>query len=137
MDVSSILKSLEEPERRTEPVDTKDILVWWDIETCSISLPTRGSSHAATCLLQDLQRHVTCDEICVTINVYGNGGTCSKAALDALITSGITLQHRILPCKQPGKISTDKKPHEILASEELVHSIFSCRILKNISLVES
>ena len=107
-----ILKCLEEPRRRSELVEgTKDILVWWDIETCPTIPPgtSTGSSTAATCLLRELQRHVTCDDISVTINVYGNGGLGSKADLDSLLTSGVALRHRILPCKQPGKILNHQK----------------------------
>lgn len=99
------LKSLEDPERRRcveLPVDgTQDILVWWDIETCPL-LPSLST--CAPSLLQELQyySHMTYDQLRVTINVYGNGGPGSKAALDSLIASGVILQHRILPCKLPG-----------------------------------
>lgn len=95
------LKSLEEPQRRIGRADGA-ILVWWDIETCPMPSATPSSNGAAG-LLQELRKHVTCDGSAVTLNVYGNGGPGSKASLDSLITSGIALQHRILPCRQPGK----------------------------------
>ncbi|KAG0592178.1 hypothetical protein KC19_1G231400 [Ceratodon purpureus] len=110
------LKSLEEPQRSIEPpshgmkAGSKEVLVWWDIETCPIpSTTSSGSSNAATCLLQELQRQVTCDDISVTIKLYGNGGPGSKAGLDSLVTRGIAILHRILPCKQPGSESAALK----------------------------
>ncbi|XP_024388223.1 uncharacterized protein [Physcomitrium patens] len=104
------LLSLEEPKRRAKPsetsIGTRDVIVWWDIETCSFSpleaSPPSGAAVQAHRLLRELQSHLNCDQIRVTVNVYGNGGPGSKSGLDTLIASGIILQHRILPCKLPG-----------------------------------
>lgn len=113
MDVSTsgspklqILKSLEDPQRRCrEPVNgTQEVLVWWDIESCPFI-----ESCAPASLLQEIQCHLACEESRVTINVYGNGGLGSKAGMDSLIASGITLQHRILPCKLPGSETATMK----------------------------
>lgn len=116
------LKSLEDPERRRcveLPVDgTQDILVWWDIETCPL-LPSLST--CAPSLLQELQyySHMTYDQLRVTINVYGNGGPGSKAALDSLIASGVILQHRILPCKLPGTQSPARFQLQCLTVEQV------------------
>lgn len=102
------LQSLEEPRRLAKPAKPStgltDTLVWWDIENCphhSAPSPSTGEVVKTNCLIRELQSHQNCDQIRVTINIYGNDGPDLKSGLGSLVASGITLQHRILPCKLP------------------------------------